>query len=219
MAGQSTPNLTGGSSDRLRRPATTLGGIDAPKILLLCTANQCRSPMAEGVLRHLLAGRRVSADVSSAGLYEGGAPATGTAREVLARRGIDLAAHRSRRLEDPGVELAGADLVIGMERRHVQEAALLGAVRSRCFTLPELARRAAAAEPRRAGESMAAWAGRLSSGRTFAEFVGIGPSRDEIADPIGRSEKVYEATADLLTELLRTIVERAFPPASAEHVA
>ena len=42
---------------------------------------------------------------------------------------------------------------------------------------------------------------------------------DEVADPIGRPAEVYKATVDRLTELLGTVVDRAFPRATAEHVA
>ena len=172
--------------------------------------------MAEGLLRQLLADRGIAADVGSAGLYEGGAPATTAAQATLARRGIDLSAHRSRAMSATEVDLAGADLLIGMERRHVHEAAVLGADANRCFTLPELARRAAAADPRRPDESLADWAARLSSTRQFAEFVGVGTAADEVADPIGRGDDVYEATADALTALLADVVDRAFPASAAE---
>src|SRR5688500_1962394 len=101
--------------------------------------------MAEGLLRRLLADRGIEAEVRAAGLSEGGAPATAPAGVALARRGIDLSSHRSRNLADADVDLARADLVIGMERRHIHEAAIAGADQARCFTLPELARRALAA--------------------------------------------------------------------------
>ena len=171
--------------------------------------------MAEGILRRLLADAGITATVDSAGLLEGDAPATAHAVEVLAERGIDIAEHRSRQLGDLD-DLDRADLVIGMERRHVQEYALLEpARRGRSFTLPELARRAAAAPPRPEGVALADWAESLSVGRTLADLLG---TDDGVADPIGRSRARYAATADLLTELLRTVVDRAWP-AAAEGAA
>jgi protein-tyrosine-phosphatase len=190
--------------------------IDAPRILLLCTANQCRSPMAEGLLRRFLADRGVAAVIGSAGLYEGGAPATDQAQAALARRGIDLSAHRSRCMRWAEVDVTGADLVIGMERRHVQAAAALGAEQSRCFTLPELARLAVASEPRRSAEPLAAWATRLSSTRPVAEIDGRGTAADAVADPIGRGDDVYEATVTVLAALLTEVVDRAFCSTAAE---
>ena len=67
------------SSRELDRAVNSRGGsartYNPPiDVLLLCTANQCRSPMAEVLLRHHLAAAGIEATVSSAGLYEGGAP-------------------------------------------------------------------------------------------------------------------------------------------------
>jgi protein-tyrosine-phosphatase len=73
-----------------------------PDVLFVCYGNICRSPMAEAILEALLAGRLGPAHgvvVGSAGVgaWDGG-PATAEAREVMARRGIDLSGHRSQRL-------------------------------------------------------------------------------------------------------------------------
>lgn len=163
--------------------------------------------MAEGILRRLLAEAGISATVDSAGLYPGGAPATPTAVEVLADAGIDISGHRSRNLAE--VDLAGADLVIAMERRHLQEAVVLEpSTRARCFTLPELVRRAEAAGPRPAGTSLREWAASLSAGRTTAELLG---SAEGVDDPIGGSRGRYEVTAELLFDLLQRSVLQAWP--------
>jgi protein-tyrosine phosphatase len=185
--------------------------IDSPRILLLCTANQCRSPMAEGILRRLLADAGIPASVDSAGLYEGGAPATATAVAVLGEDGIDISGHRSRHLGT--VELGAADLVIGMERRHLQEAVLLDpTIRSRCFTLPELARRAEAGGPRRAGQPLREWAASLTADRLPSELLG---TDDAVADPIGGSRARYQETAELLADLLQRVVHQAWPIAAS----
>jgi protein-tyrosine phosphatase len=195
-------------ADRYHRP------IAAPRILFLCTANQCRSPMAEGLLRRLLEQRGIDAEVASAGLFDGGMPATATARQVLADRGIDVDGHTSRSLTDPSVDLAGADLVLAMERQHVREAAVAApAAIDRILTLVDATRRAEAAAPRRPDESLAEWAARLGSGRRPSDAQGTGD--DEIADPIGQPRARYEATADQLQELLERLVDRAWPPAEA----
>ncbi len=99
---------------------STIRAIDA---LLVCTGNICRSPMAEGLLGQRLAGRGVDATVHSAGLVTENQPASDHGVDAMARRGIDISGHRSRRL-DAGM-VAGADLVVGMERQHVREAAVL----------------------------------------------------------------------------------------------
>lgn len=80
------------------------------RVLVLCHGNICRSPYA----RVLLARLRPELEVVSAGLAAGrDAGADPTARQVAARRGVDLAAHRSRPLD--GLDLAAFDLVLVME--------------------------------------------------------------------------------------------------------
>lgn len=90
------------------------------KVLMVCTGNLCRSPMAEGMLRHLAQQRGCDLEVTSSGTWaDWGNPATAEAVEVLRGRGIDLAGHQSRGL-DPK-ELKKADLVVGMTSVHRRE--------------------------------------------------------------------------------------------------
>ena len=126
-------------------------------VLILCTANQCRSPMAEVLLRRHLELAGVEATVSSAGLYDGGAPATDHGVATMADRGLDLSGHRSRQVDEDMVRQA--DLVIAMTRMHVREAAVLlpDALR-KTFTLKELAagrRRSGGARRRRTARRVA----------------------------------------------------------------
>ena len=63
-------------------------------ILVVCTANQCRSPMAEGLIRARLAaeGRQDRVSVASAGTWADDArSATPNAVATMAARGIDIA--------------------------------------------------------------------------------------------------------------------------------
>ncbi|MEO7572990.1 MAG: hypothetical protein ABIX10_11205 [Acidimicrobiales bacterium] len=184
-------------------------------MLLLCTANQCRSPMAEVLLRHLLAEAGIEATVSSAGLYPGGAPATGHGIAVMADRGHDLEAHRSRRMEADMLERA--DLVIGMAREHVREAAVLEAgALAKTFTLKELVREAEAVGPRSAEEPLSTWLSRIAGTRPRQSLLGIGHDDElDVADPVGRGRADYEVTADLLDDLLSRVVRLAFPSVPA----
>ncbi|MEM9056344.1 MAG: low molecular weight protein-tyrosine-phosphatase [Pseudomonadota bacterium] len=93
-----------------------------PSILLLCTGNICRSPMAQAVLQAELAARSVDVAVESAGT---GAlvdhPADPIAIELMAERGLDIEAHRGRQLT--GGMLRAFPLILVMEsgqRRHVE---------------------------------------------------------------------------------------------------
>ena len=191
---------------------TTIAAIDGSRILLLCTGNQCRSPMAEGLLRDLVRRRGLHATVDSAGMLGGGMPATSTAADVLAERGIDLSGHCSRSLTDPELALATADLVLTMERRHLREAVRTEpSIRDRTFTLVDAVRRAEATMPRHPDETLRAWAERLGAGRSRADAEGIGD--DEVPDPIGQPRRIYEATADRLADLLGRLLDRAFPNA------
>lgn len=88
-------------------------------ILMVCSGNTCRSPMAEGLLRRLWKdiGEPYPIHVASAGVSAiPGLPASREAIEVMAKRGVDLSYHRSKALEIEDVKRA--DLVITMTNAH-----------------------------------------------------------------------------------------------------
>ena len=88
-------------------------------ILLVCTANQCRSPMAEGLMRHKLEreGRAGEIRAASAGVDAlDGCRATENSIQAMAARGIDISGHRSRATTDK--ILQDAALILTMERAH-----------------------------------------------------------------------------------------------------
>ncbi len=71
--------------------------MDKPRVLFVCYGNTCRSPMAEGLLRHM-AGDRF--EVLSAGLspFEGGAQPP--VLSVLREKGVELANHACRDIRE-----------------------------------------------------------------------------------------------------------------------
>jgi protein-tyrosine-phosphatase len=180
-------------------------------VLLVCTANQCRSPMAEVLLRDLIATHGLQARVISAGLYPSGNPATDDAIRVMAERGLDLQAHRSRQLE-PSI-LTAADLIVTMTREHVREVAVTDLAHlDKTFTLKELVSLGDALGSRREDEPLEAWLGRLGAGRQRSALLGVGHDPDyDVEDPIGTSTARYRDTAAELDELLRQLVDHAWP--------
>jgi protein-tyrosine phosphatase len=180
-------------------------------LLVLCTANQCRSPMAEVLLRRHLERAGVEATVTSAGIYRGGIPATNHGVDAMAARGLDLSGHVSRQMD--GDMVLRADLVIAMARMHVREVAVLAPeALSKTFTLKELARDAAALGERGRDEPLDQWLARIAARRVTSSLVGVGHDDEmDVADPVGRGRADYELTADLLDRLLGEVVDRAFP--------
>ena len=92
-----------------------------PSVLLVCTGNLCRSPMAEGLLRARLARDEARHDwqVGSAGVWTvDGRSATPYGVAEMAHRGIDIGGHQSRNITRE--MMADADLVLVMTRQHAE---------------------------------------------------------------------------------------------------
>jgi protein-tyrosine-phosphatase len=91
-----------------------------PHILVVCTANICRSPVAEALLRDRLQKKELADwTVSSAGTWaEAGRSAAPYSRTLMAERGFDLTGHSSRTVE--AADLAAADLILTMEPGHAE---------------------------------------------------------------------------------------------------
>jgi len=95
-------------------------------IVFVCTANSCRSPMAEVLCKRLLADRLGCAiedlesrgySILSAGTSAfGDGPASHGAIEAMRRHGLDLSDHNSRALT-PGL-IEDADVIFVMARQH-----------------------------------------------------------------------------------------------------
>ncbi len=107
-------------------------------ILFVCTANICRSPMAEGVFRKLLTkeGNEKAFEIASAGThdYQVGKPPFPTAVESAKKRGYDITQVVSRRIK-PG-DFDHYDLILAMDRSNL--ASLRQIAPTRCKQKIEL---------------------------------------------------------------------------------
>ena len=90
-----------------------------PSILIVCTANQCRSPMAMVLLRKHVQDLGLDEEwrVDSAGTWaEEGVPATDNAVLTMEERGLNIAEHRSRKVTRE--MMLAYDLVLVMVSNH-----------------------------------------------------------------------------------------------------
>ncbi len=176
------------------------------RFLVVCTANRCRSPMAEELLRERLRSVATPTLVSSAGTHAGeGLPATPDALAVAG----GPEGHVSRPLVRGLVE--GADVVLCMTRDHVRTVVtLVPDAFSRTYTLRDLVRRGADAGPRRPGESIETWLTWVGTGRRPSDLVGYDDA-DDVEDPVGRPVGAYRRCAADLDSLLAEIVTLVFP--------
>lgn len=172
--------------------------------------------MAEALLRARLQGRAPDVRVASAGLLFDGRPAEPNAVRAMDRWGIDLSGFRSQTLSTE--LLAGASMILGMERAHVREVATLDSdLFPVTFPLRELVAEAAQAGPRHQG-TLRDWAVELGRERRPTDYLLDDPA-SEVADPMGGSRRTFRACADELARLIDDLVELAWPaPVSVEGV-
>jgi len=176
--------------------------VDGFSVLIVCTANQCRSPMAEHILRARVEEADLDWYVSSAGTHAVERSAiVPEASRILARRGIDATGFHSRRLT--GELIAGADLILTAEQKQRERVAALmpGAIR-RTFTLRQFAR--LVDNPARDGVPM--------TGPDLVELAlevqGLSQpdESDDLADPVGGPRRGYRQCAELIDEALDLIL-------------
>ena len=178
------------------------------RLAFICTGNRFRSPLAAAVAADATAGLPVT--VESAGLLElRGAGALDEAIAAGALLGLDLGAHRCRRLR-PG-SLAAADLVVGFERKHVNAAISDGGANvARAFTLPEAVslldrvERQAHSEPVAGARELVRAAQELRGGEKGQ------PHPVEIPDPLGQANALQRRIADSVADLTRRLVAALF---------
>ena len=105
----------------------------ARRVLFVCMGNICRSPTAEGVLRHLAALEvpGIALQIDSAGTHGyhiGAAPDPRSQRAAL-RRGIDISGLRARQVV--AEDFSQFDLVLAMDRDNLKVLDLMRPERCR----------------------------------------------------------------------------------------
>lgn len=88
-------------------------------ILIVCTANVCRSPMAAGLLKIVMGAKKPAKHwiIESAGTWgQTGLPAAENAIALLKERGFNLSRHRSKIVD--AAQINKADLILTMEANH-----------------------------------------------------------------------------------------------------
>ena len=150
---------------------------DPGLVIVVCTANICRSPMGEKLLRHALAAEPEplrSIQVVSAGIAAArGQPATDNSVAALKKVGIDLSGHASQPLTQ---ELLDRALAV--------------------FCMTESHRSMIELHFDRVPKNL----------HLFREFIGR-DGNAEIPDPFGGNYREYEACRDSMVEAIPSLVQ------------
>jgi len=92
-------------------------------MLFVCLGNICRSPTAEGVLRHLAAqeapGLALHIDSAGTADYHVGAPPDLRSQRAALRRGIDISGLRARQVT--AADFDRFDLILAMDQENLRE--------------------------------------------------------------------------------------------------
>ncbi|HRW10476.1 MAG TPA: hypothetical protein P5121_35470 [Caldilineaceae bacterium] len=111
-----------------------------PSILIVCTANQCRSPLGEALLRQLLQADAKGADwqVESAGTWATNGRSAHPDMCIAAEEsGLDLYQHQARNVDS--IPLEQYNLILTMEQSHKEALQIeFPSIRNRVFLLSEM---------------------------------------------------------------------------------
>jgi protein-tyrosine phosphatase len=147
------------------------------KVLLVCLGNICRSPTAEGVLRHLAAKEapQLALEIDSAGTadYHIGAQPDPRSQRAALRRGIDISGLKARQIAAD--DFARFDLILAMDSENLRELRAM--------------------QPRNSRASV----------RLFLEYALHSALRD-VPDPYYRDAAAFEEVLDLSTAASRGLL-------------
>jgi protein-tyrosine phosphatase len=148
------------------------------KILMVCLGNICRSPMAEGVLRHLAEQRCMPIEVDSAGTadYHVDEAPDRRARAAMKRKGISIDHLRGRQVTR--ADFDRFDLLVVMDSSNLRDVLDI-------------------APDNRAKEKV----------RSMMSYAGLN-GKDEVPDPYYGSDSGFDATYDLLVAACTGLLDR-----------
>lgn len=166
--------------------------------------------MAEAYARRALNGRAGTFVVSSSGLMQGGRSVPDEVLHLLGNQGIDMSGHVSRQFD--ATIIANADLILGMERRHLTEIVAIDADAYRkTFTLPEFVHRLDLLEldPTQPA-TLAEILDQIAQDRTRRDLLRVTIDQ-EVPDPMGKSTKTFERVAKQIDEMIQFMVANVWP--------
>jgi protein-tyrosine-phosphatase len=183
--------------------------VDVFELVFVCTGNRARSPLAEALFRRYSKGMRVR--VRSAGTVGlDRLPPLPDAVKAGRALDVDIARHRTRPLGD--LDLGSADLVLGFEPFHVEAAIEGGAPPERVFLIGELV--ALLIPDEHGGEVVRRARDAVAQAHRRRVLVPSGTTAT-IADPVGKSRSVMQATAKEIDDLVHRLALGLFGEDSA----
>lgn len=183
------------------------------RVLAVCRANHCRSPLMEHLLRAGAEARALPWQVSSSGIEAtSGVPIHPYMGRILAKRGIATTEWLSQRLNPTLV--ADADLILtASESQRTQITALDADVDGRTFTMLAFARMARFARPTRriTVEEFGPWLVEEAA-RQGSRVVRLRSGPSDVDDPLGRPFSEFRKCTSIVDEACQEIFARCANP-------
>ncbi|MGC5019097.1 low molecular weight phosphatase family protein [Micromonospora sp. DT47] len=174
------------------------------RLLIVCHANMCRSPMAEYIARHLLGDRPIT--VASAGTHAlEGRPMHPYAAEIAAETGADPSTFISRELRPDHLTEATLVLTATRRQRSMCTALAPGALH-RTFTLRQFGRLAAAADPLPEPVDAPLRDAVRAAARARGRLQPAAPDADDLRDPVGGTPADFRRCAEEIERSMRPVL-------------